>query len=184
MIRGSLVLLRPVRDQDWPIIEAWGHDREALWGAFQRHQLDHVPLLRQAYQHSELLKREGGLLLAETLDTGRVVGFVRYSFIPYPDADFPCPDIGFGIPDIDARGKGYAREAVGLLTDYLFSGYACERVVAFTDAGNLPAQRVMEAVGFHREGVLRRAMFRDGQWRDIAIYGLLRGEQKPATTGG
>jgi len=183
MIKGSHLILRPVRDQDWPIMEAWGQDREALWGAFQRHQLDHVPLLRQAYQHSELLRREGGLLLAETLDSGSVVGFVRYSFIPYPDADFPCPDIGFGIPDIEARGKGYAREAVGLLTEYLFSGYASERVVAFTDIDNLPAQRVMEGVGFQREGVLRRAMFRDGQWRDIAIYGTLRGEQKPVTKG-
>jgi RimJ/RimL family protein N-acetyltransferase len=184
MIKGSRVMLRPVRDQDWPVIEGWGHDRESLWGAFQRFQLDHVPLLRQAYQHSELLKREGGLLLAETLAGGQIVGFVRYSFIAYPDTDFPCPEIGFGIPDVEARGKGYARQAVGLLTDYLFSGYAAERIVAFTDTDNLPSQHVMEGVGFQREGVLRRAMFRDGRWHDIAIYGILRGEQKPVTTGG
>ncbi|MFU8796833.1 MAG: GNAT family N-acetyltransferase [Dehalococcoidia bacterium] len=183
MIRGSLVLLRPVRDQDWPFIESWSHDREALWGAFQRHQLDHVPLLRQAYQHSELLRREGGLLIVQTLDAGKAVGFVRYSFIAYPDADFPCPDIGFGIPDVEARGKGYAREAVGLLTDYLFSGYASERIVAFTDVDNSPAQRVMEGVGFQREGILRRAMFRDGRWHDIAIYGILRHERESASTG-
>jgi|GEM_PF-660075 len=184
MIKGSLIVLRPVRDQDWPVIEAWGHDREALWGAFQRHQLDHLPLLRQAYQHSELLRREGGLLLVETLDAGQAVGFVRYSFIAYPDADFPCPEIGFGIPDVAARGKGYAREAVCLLTDYLFSGYAAERIVAFTDIDNLPAQRVMGGAGFQREGVLRRAMFRDGRWRDVAVYGVVRGEQKSITTGG
>ena len=183
MLKGSLVLLRPIQDRDWPVIEAWGHDRDALWGPFQRFQLDHLPLLRQAYQHTELLRRDGGLLLVETLASGQVVGFVRYSLTPYPDADIPCPEIGFGITDAEARGKGYAGEAVGLLIGYLFAGHAVERITAFTDVDNLPARRVMEGVGFQREGVLRRAMFRDGQWHDIAIYGILRGEQKPATTG-
>ena len=60
-----------------------------------------------------------------------------------------------------------------------------ERVAAFTDSENKPAQRVMERVGFQREGVLRHAMFRDGQWRDIAMYGILRQEvgAKSSTEG-
>ena len=178
MIKGTLVLLRPVQDQDWPVIEEWGHNREALWGAFQRFQLDHLPLLRQAYQQTGLVQRESGLLLVETLDAQQVIGFVRYTRVPYPDADAPCLEIGFGIAVASARGKGYAKEAVGLLVDYLFSGYPGERIVAFTDTENLPAQRVMESIGFQREGVLRRAMFRDGQWHDTAIYGILRHEQR------
>jgi RimJ/RimL family protein N-acetyltransferase len=84
--------------------------------------------------------------------------------------------VGFGIPDVGARGKGYAQEAVGLLVDYLFGGYATARITAFTDVDNLPAQRVVEHAGFRREGTLRRSIFRDGQWRDLAIYGLLREE--------
>jgi len=183
MIRGSHILLRPIQDQDWPVIEEWSREREALWGPFQRFQLDHVPLLRQAYQQTGLLKRESGLLLAETLAARQVVGFVRYALIPYPDADLPCPEIGFGIPVTSAQRKGYAKEAVGLLIDYLFSGYPTERIVAFTDTENLPAQRVMEGLGFQREGVLRRAMFRDGQWRDVAVYSILRHEHRPASTG-
>ena len=181
MIKGLHVLLRPIQDQDWPVIEEWSRNREALWGAFQRFQLDHLPLLRQAYQQTGLLKRESGLLLVETLAVRQVVGFVRYTLIPYPDADLPCPEIGFGIPLANAQRKGYAREAVGLLIDYIFSGYPTERIVAFTDIENIPAQRVMEGVGFQQEGVLRRAMFRDGQCHDVAVYGILRHEQKPAS---
>lgn len=183
MIKGLHVLLRPIQDQDWPIIEEWSHNREAFWGPFQRFQLDHLPLLRQAYQQTALLKRESGLLLVETLAARQVVGFVRYTLTPYPDADLPCPEIGFGIPVANAQRKGYAREAVGLLIDYLFSGYPAERVAAFTDTENLPAQRVMEGLGFQREGVLRRAMFRDGEWRDAAVYGILRHEHRPVSTG-
>lgn len=175
MIEGDRILLRPIREEDWPRFEEWGKSREALWGPFQRFQMDHVPLLREAFQQTGLLKRESGLLLVETKH-GQVIGFVRYTMLPVPDADLPHPEIGFGIPEASARGQGYATEAVGLLVEYLFAGYPVERVTSFADSENRPAQRVMERVGLRREGILRRAMFRDGQWRDVAVYGVLRDE--------
>jgi RimJ/RimL family protein N-acetyltransferase len=64
------------------------------------------------------------------------------------------------------------------LVAYLFAGYAVERVTAFTERENIPAQRVLEKVGFQQEGTLRRATFRDGQWRDMLIYGILRQEAR------
>jgi aminoglycoside 6'-N-acetyltransferase len=176
MIKGTNVVLRPIQDEDWPTIEKWGRDPNALWGPYQRFQLDHVPQLRQAYQKTQLLTREGSFLLIETVQDTAVVGFVRYTLIAFPDADTPYPEIGFGIPELDAQGKGYASEAVKLLVDYLFDGYPVERIAAFTDAENVPAQRVLEKVGFQQEGRLRRSMFRAGEWHDILIYAVLRAE--------
>jgi len=176
MIKGVQVLLRPIQDADWGTIEDWGKDQNALWGPFQRFQLDHVPQLRQAYQQMGLLTRNAGFLLIESVQTQEIVGFVRYTLIPYPDADTPYPEIGFGIPASRAQGKGYAKEAVKLLVDYLFAGYPVERIMAFTDAENIPAQKVLEKNGFEREGKLRHSMFRAGKWCDLLIYGLLRQE--------
>lgn len=176
MIKGTHIVLRPVEDEDWTTIEAWGRDENELWGPYQRFQLDHVPQLRQAYQQMGLLTRESGFLLVDTIKEKETIGFVRYTLIPYPDADLPTPEIGFGLPPANAQGKGYATEAVGLLAGYLFDGYPVERIMAFTEKANIPAQRVLEKNGFQREGRLRRAMFRAGQWRDMLIYGLLRQE--------
>jgi len=176
MITGSCILLRPIRAEDWPKFEEWGTNREALWGPYQRLQLDHVPLLREVYQQTGLLQRESGMLIIETKRDRHVVGFARYTMLSIPDADLPHPEIGFGIPEVAARGKGYAKEAVGLLVEYLFAGYPVERVTAFMDEENRAAQRVMEGVGFQREGSLRRATFREGHWQDIAVYGILRHE--------
>jgi RimJ/RimL family protein N-acetyltransferase len=176
MIKGDRIVLRPIQDQDWPTIEEWGKERDSLWGPYQRFQLDHVPMLRQAYQQTGLLSRESGILLVEILQDQEVIGFVRYSLIPYPDAEMPYPEIGFGIPKASERGKGYAKEALGLLIQYLFAGYPIERIIAFTDRDNIPAQRMMKSVGFQLEGTLRRSMFRDGQWRDVLIFGILRAE--------
>jgi RimJ/RimL family protein N-acetyltransferase len=176
MIVGDRISLRPVRTEDWSLFVEWGKQREALWGPFQRFQLDHLPQLQAAFQKGGLLQREGGFLLIERHADQTVIGFVRYTMMPVPDADLPYPEIGFGLPDMSARGAGYGREAVSLLVNYLFAGYPVERIGAFTDVENVPAQQVLERVGFQREGVLRRATFRDGAWRDICMYGLLRSE--------
>jgi len=176
MIRGTKVVLRPIQAEDWATIEEWGRDQGALWGPYQRFQLDHIPQLHQAYKQMGLLSREVGFLLIETMHDREVIGYVRYTLIPYPDSDNPYPEIGFGIPRASARGKGYAKVAVKLLVGYLFAGYPVERIMAFTEVENAPAQSVLEKNGFQREGKLRRSMFRDGEWRDILIYGILRQE--------
>lgn len=176
MLKGARVLLRPVRQEDWPLFESWAQERQLLWGAYQRHQLDHLPMLQQAYQHSGLLTRESGFLLITLIQDGRAIGFVRYTLIKFPDADFPQPEIGFGISDLASRGQGLASEAVRLLVDYLLAGYDCQRITAVTDAENLPTRRLLEKLGFQKEGGLRAASFRDGAWHEMLIYGLLRGE--------
>ena len=114
MIKGANLHLRPIQDEDWSMVEEWGRDRDALWGQFQRFQLDHMPSLRQAYQQMGLLSRDSGFLLVEIIQDHEVIGYVRYTLIAYPDADNPYPEIGFGIPKASAQGKGYAKEAIQL----------------------------------------------------------------------
>jgi RimJ/RimL family protein N-acetyltransferase len=45
---------------------------------------------------------------------------------------------------------------------------------------NLAEQRALEKAGFIREGIRRGSLFRDGKWRDMAIYGRLRDDRAPA----
>lgn len=177
---GQLVRLRPIREDDLDTFARWGSHRAGLWGPFQRYQLDHLRRLREAHARTGLLDRDNAVLIIESLQDERSVGFVRYTTTPYPDADCPWPDIGFGIGDEADRRKGYATDAVGLLVDYLFATFPIERVGAATDAANEPSQRVLERVGFRREGRLRRASFRDGQWRDLILYGIVRRDRGTA----
>ena len=173
MILGERVRLRPVRDNDWPTIEAWAEDRAGLWGPHQRFQMDHLPRLREAYARTGLLSRESALLLIEPVGDSGAIGFVRYTLRAFPDEDCPYRR-GRGRVAPDARGRGYATEAIALLVGYVFDGYPVERVAATTDVENLPAQHALERLGFQREGVLRKASFRDGRWVDLAVYAVLR----------
>ncbi len=74
------------------------------------------------------------------------------------------------------RGRGVGTRAQALLCRYLFAHTLVHRIEAGTQPENAAEQRALQKVGFRQEGVLRGAEFRDGAWRDIVIFGLLRGE--------
>ena len=74
------------------------------------------------------------------------------------------------------RGQEYGTLAQRLLAEHLFATTVVERVEASTDVENTAERRALERAGFSFEGVLRRAQFRAGAWRDMALYSLTRGE--------
>lgn len=76
----------------------------------------------------------------------------------------------------DQRGRGYGTRAQRLLAEYLFAHTQVNRVEAGTEVTNLAEQRSLEKAGFTREGVQRGACFRDGAWRDMVCYSILRAE--------
>jgi diamine N-acetyltransferase len=83
--------------------------------------------------------------------------------------------IGYAIKP-NEQGKGYGTEAVQLMTDYLFLTKMIHRVQANTDPDNKVSQRILEKVGFKKEGVSRKSSFVRGEWRDEYRYGILREE--------
>jgi len=76
------------------------------------------------------------------------------------------------------RNKGYGTEAISIIVDYLFLSKQLERIQATTDVTNQPSQRVLEKNEFKKEGIIRKAGFIRGQWRDEYLYSILREEWK------
>jgi RimJ/RimL family protein N-acetyltransferase len=74
------------------------------------------------------------------------------------------------------QGRGYGSEAVGALVRYLFAERGKHKVCADCDTRNAASWRLLERLGFRREGELRES-FRDGStWADDYVYGLLASE--------
>jgi RimJ/RimL family protein N-acetyltransferase len=75
------------------------------------------------------------------------------------------------------RGKGSGREAVELLTTWLFEVAGAERVQTGTEAGNLAMRAVLEHLGFRLEGIMRAfGSLSDGTRADGAMYAAMRPE--------
>ncbi|MBQ1025997.1 GNAT family N-acetyltransferase [Micromonospora sp. C95] len=72
------------------------------------------------------------------------------------------------------RGRGYATRAVRLLVRWGFDHVGLSRLWAGTLPENAASQRVLEKVGFQREGLLRgRLPGAAGHRADSTVYGLL-----------
>lgn len=82
-------------------------------------------------------------------------------------------EIGFGLQR-PFWGHGYMSEAARATVDCAFDVLRLHRVEAEIDPRNHASARVLERLGFVREGVLRERWFVDGKISDGAIYGLLR----------
>ena len=65
-----------------------------------------------------------------------------------------------------------------ILVDYLFLSRELMRVQATPHVSNIVSQRVLEKVGFTKEGIIRKSSFNRGKWCDDCLYSILREEWK------
>ena len=86
--------------------------------------------------------------------------------------------LGYWI-DRSVAGRGMASLAVALVCDHAFGEVGLHRLQADIRPENLPSQRLVEGLGFRQEGLLRRYLEIDGDWRDHLSYALLA-EDLPA----
>lgn len=73
-------------------------------------------------------------------------------------------------------GKGLAREAVRAVLAFGFPEMDLHRVEAELDPRNVASARLLEALGFSFEGLMRERWYLYDEWCDSAYYGLLRAD--------
>jgi ribosomal-protein-alanine N-acetyltransferase len=73
-------------------------------------------------------------------------------------------------------GNGLMHEALTALIGCSFESMGLRRLEAEVDTRNEPSARLLQRLGFSREGLLRQRWIAKGEARDVEIYGLLRDE--------
>lgn len=76
----------------------------------------------------------------------------------------------------DAWGHGYMTEALHAVLEYGFNVMALHRVQAEIHPDNLASKKLVERVGFRKEGTHRQQGYWGGQYHDLECYSLLEGE--------
>jgi RimJ/RimL family protein N-acetyltransferase len=168
---GDHVELRPVREDDLPVLEGLTWDPETA-GEFAQFGWFDPGLWRRRWAAEEMISADGGVLMAASGEV--TLGFVNWRRQPCTPAAYYW-EIGIAIVP-QARGRGHGTEAHRLLARYLLANTPVNRVEARTETGNVAEQRALEKAGFTREGVVRGCGWRDGAWRDGVIYGLIRAD--------
>jgi RimJ/RimL family protein N-acetyltransferase len=168
LLEGKNVNLTIVEKEDLPLLKEWRNNIEFI-GEYQSTSQKTIRDLEKEYD--ELT--EGQWFFIEKKD-GAKIGTISYRPV------FTTQEIGYALLPTE-RGKSYCSEAVKIMVDYLFLSKNIVRIQAHTDARNMASQRVLEKIGFKKEGTFRKELFVRGEWRDSCTFSILREEWKEPT---
>jgi RimJ/RimL family protein N-acetyltransferase len=176
MLTGPRLLLRGVRREDLPALNAFANDFEvaslgdggpAMPLSLQRMQAE--------WDASATKGGRDGAWFAIEAD-GKVIGQCGlYGFDQFQHTTHHA-ELGIIIGDKTYWGRGYGREAIGLVLDYGFESWNLHRIWLETSSDNERGQRCYRACGFVEEGRLREHEWKRGRYVDTVVMGILRGE--------
>jgi len=106
--------------------------------------------------------------------------FIGWCSLTRWNPDYRSASMGYCLDDA-AWGHGYATEAARALLQWAFATLDLNRVQAETDTRNAASARVLEKLGFVREGTLREDCVVNGEVSDSWVYGLIRREWRPSS---
>lgn len=128
------------------------------------------------FRHQELMKKDAyyayGVYLTEN---DQLIGDVSAMFIQREPAE-TCM-IGYQL-DEAYGGKGFMAQAVGLFVDHLFDVHQFHRIRAEVMPGNIGSIRVLEKVGFRKEGIAKQNLFINDAWEDFILFALLKEDRE------
>ncbi len=86
---------------------------------------------------------------------------------------FRTAELGYYLKQ-ELWGRGIMPEAVKSACDFVFSRSDIVRIYAEPFADNVASCRVLEKCGFSCEGVMRKNAFKNGEFKDMKLYSLVR----------
>ncbi|MCK5785584.1 MAG: GNAT family N-acetyltransferase [Candidatus Sabulitectum sp.] len=112
-----------------------------------------------------------GIELAVTLKSGELMGVVGISV----SKNHNRGELGywFGKP---YWNKGYCSEAAAALVEYAFSEMGLHKITSRHFLHNPASGRVLEKIGFTKEGILRDEYMKDGNYISASVFGLLKAD--------
>nr|WP_314546839.1 GNAT family N-acetyltransferase [uncultured Massilia sp.] len=106
----------------------------------------------------------------ELLETGELIG--NCALHHFFEASRRC-EMGYAIGSRH-WGRGYVSEALKALVDHGFDVLGLNRIEADIDPRNIASARVLEKLGFRKEGYMPERWIVHGEPADTVNYGLLR----------
>jgi ribosomal-protein-alanine N-acetyltransferase len=94
-----------------------------------------------------------------------------------------CCALGYWIGERFSR-QGYMQDAVRALIPFIFGTLGLHRIEAACLPSNEASRNLLSKVGFAQEGLARRYLQINGEWRDHLLFALLEADVTPAGEAG
>jgi RimJ/RimL family protein N-acetyltransferase len=174
-----LLLRAPKRGDAGPLHEAIEETLAELvpwlpWARPEHSRTETRRYLRAA--RAAWARRSSFEFVIEERATGRIVGMTSLHRIDWTRR---CAGIGYWVRR-SVWSRGYATEAADAALAHAFDALLLHRIEALVALANKSSQRVVEKLGFTREGIAREAEFIDGRFLDHFQYSLLESDSRVA----
>lgn len=167
MIRGARVTLRPVEEDDVPLIHAWMNNPE-VWRYMDYERPVSLPDVREDLERS---RSEGHPFVILVGD--RAIG--RIGLNRFRRRDRRCAFYLY-VGDPAFWGRGLALDAAMTLLSHAFDRLDLWQVELWTLADNDRAVSMYRRCGFVEEGRLRDRSWKGGRWVDHVVMSVNRDE--------
>ena len=169
------IYLRAIEPEDYLVSYRWRNDHDLLKGV--------CGLPRFVSKETE---RKWVMRAIEENETGRAVRLaictkkedklIGYIYLTDIDNQNKTCSVGSLIGNKEYHGRGIIGQARYFLFKYAFLELGMHRVSANILVDNTASIRAGEKFGYVKEGVLRQAVYRNGKYRDVAVFSMLRSE--------
>ncbi|MFH1810175.1 MAG: GNAT family N-acetyltransferase [Pseudomonadota bacterium] len=173
MIQADGLLLRPFQPGDEDALVHLASSRQVWRNLRDRFPHPYTRADAEAWIDRSQAQSDRPTLFAIEADAALVGGV---GFELFDDVHRHTAEIGYWIGE-PYWGRGLATRALAAAGRYALEHFPIERLQATVYAWNPASARVLEKVGYHLDGTLRRGVFKDGEFVDVWVYSLLRGEQ-------
>ena len=171
-LQGERVALRSLSAKDAGIrYLGWMKDplvQRYLESRFVEHSLESLRAFIDAMNASK-----DNFLLGICLRSGRHIGNIKLGPI---EPHHRHAAIGLMLGERDTWGKGYAAEAIGLITDHAFADRKLRKLFAGCYAVNQASQKAFKRCGYRVEGRQTARWLCDGLPVDNILMGLTRSQ--------
>jgi len=184
-VRGARVFLRHPVSQDyaaWAELRAMSRQHLTPWEPkWSRDELTRACFRRRLRQFNRELRDDHGYAYLIFSDAdGALVGGLNISNVRRGVAQAASLGYWIGLPYV---GRGLMTDAAGAAVRFAFGTLGLNRLEAACLTSNVASARVLEKIGFVKEGRARRYLKINDAWQDHDLYALLHDDVRPMVAG-
>lgn len=165
--------LREISREDIPKINSWRNDSELIKSLGAPYRYINLEVDYKWYENY-MQNRNNNVrcsIIDEKLDS--ILGLVSLTNIDYVNKS---AEFHIMIGDIDSRGKGIGQFATTELLKHAFKNMNLHRIELSVLESNMQAIKLYEKIGFKREGIKRKSVYKNGEFVNNVIMAILKEE--------